>query len=85
MRKDVIEILKKAEWMRRQVELVEECLEELTPEEAVVVDCLMEEGNGKIMAVCTALDVSERTAYRQIDRVKDRISQLFERKGVTIS
>ena len=85
MRKDVIEILKKAEWMRRQAELVEECLEELTPEEAVVVDCLMEERNEKIMRICYDLDVSIPTAYRRIERVLDRISELFDKKGVIIS
>ena len=83
MRKDVLEILKRAEWMRRQVERVDECLEELTPEEALVVDCLME-GSDKIMAVCMELDVSERTAYRRIDQVFGRLRELFAQKGVTI-
>ena len=83
MRKDVLETIKKAEWMRRQVKRVDECLEELSPEEAIVLELLMEDSD-KIMAVCMELDVSERTAYRRINRVLLRISELFEQNGVAI-
>ena len=84
MRKDVLKVLERAEWMRRQVERVDACLQELTQEEALVLECLTEAEDGRIMAVCMALDVSERTAYRRIDQLLGRISELFEGNGVTI-
>ena len=84
MRKDVLKVLERAEWMRRQVERVDACLQELTQEEALVLECLTEAEDGRIMAVCMALDVSERTAYRRIDQLLGRLSELFEGNGVTI-
>lgn len=84
MRKDVIEVLQKAQWMRCQVQRVEECLDQLDPDEALVVECLLEEDD-KIMAICGALDVSERTAYRMISRVLARLHKLFLENYVAIS
>lgn len=83
MRRDVIEVLKRAEWMKEQVRRVEECLDMLGPDEALVVECLME-SDDKIMAICEALEVSERTAYRMIDRVLGALFELFLENRVAV-
>ena len=82
---DVLEVLRKAEWMRCQVERVEDCLEELSEDDRLVMECLMDGYDEKILRICDLLDVSIPTAYRRVERVKHRISQLFEQKGVIIS
>ena len=77
MRKDVLEILKKAEWMRRQVERVDECLGALTPEEAMVVACFME-NNGNIMGIIEELGIPKTSAYRKIDVILLKIQNYLK-------
>ena len=84
MRTDVIEILRKAQWMRCQLQRVEECLDLLEPDDRLVVEILVEEPFDKIMAICEQLEVSERTAYRRIHRVLGLLHKLFLENYVAI-
>lgn len=81
--KEVLGVLQRAQWMRCQVQRVEECLELLEPDEAAVVEILLE-SDDKIMAVCEELGVSERTAYRVISRVLEKLRVLFLENYVAI-
>ena len=83
-RRQVLDTLRRAEVLREQLERLDECLEELEPEEQEVLEILLEDDE-KMVRICDALDVSQATAYRVKDRVLGKLSQLFLDKQVRIS
>ena len=84
MERDVLGYLRKVEDMRRQVELVDDCLEELDEDGELVLEILLE-GGETIVRICEELGVSRATAYRRVKGVLGEIEQLFAEKQVTLS
>lgn len=67
------------------VKLAEEiggCVEQLEPEERLVLDILLEEGGGKLVKISDELDVGMTTAYRRKCHVLHRLSELFRENQV---
>ena len=69
----------------RQAQLVMDCVDQLEPEDRLVLDIWLDDNNEKIMRICEALEVSDATAYRRKDRVLGVLSKLFVEIGVRIS
>lgn len=69
----------------RLVEVGQVCLEQLTPDERLVLDILADEGDEKMMRICEELEISRATAYRKKDVVLGKLSELFRDFGVRIS
>ena len=66
----------------RQAQLVMECVDQLEPEERLVLDILLEEGGGKLVKISDELDVGMTTAYRRKCHVLHRLSELFRENQV---
>lgn len=60
------------------------CLDQLSPDERLVLEILLDPGGGKLVKISQELDVSLTTAYRKKWGVLHRISQLFRDSGVEI-
>lgn len=65
--------------------IVTGCVEQLAPEDQLVLEIWADEYGEKIMRICEVLEVSEPTAYRRKDRVLHRLSELFRENGMRIS
>ena len=62
--------------------LVMDCVEELEPEDRLVLDILLEEGGGKLVKISDELDVGMTTAHRRKCRLLHRLSELFRENCV---
>lgn len=77
----VLRILRAAERARDFADCVDACVEEMDPEDAAVLQILLEEDE-KIMRICEELDVAQATAYRRKYRAIKAFAQLFRENRV---
>ena len=69
---------------REQLERIEECIEQLEPEEQEVLEILLEGGETNLRLM-EDLDVSRATAFRVKARVLARLEELFRTFNVRLS
>lgn len=70
--------------LRRQLELVEECLEQLSLEEQMVLEHFYLEPGGEVAQLCDSLQVEKSSVYRRKYRALQKIAALFEENGVAL-
>jgi FixJ family two-component response regulator len=84
MKREEYRVLETVIRAREQLERIEECIEQLEPEEQEVLEILLEGGETNLRLM-EELDVSRATAFRVKARVLARLEELFRTFQVRLS
>lgn len=70
MRSEILHMLRRARQLEEQIE-------ELAPDERLVVEILLDGEDGKVTRICDELSISKTTAYRRIDEILEEFSNFL--------
>ncbi len=70
--------------LRHQLELAEDCLDQLPLEDRMVLEHFYMEPDGDLSQLCDSLQVEKSSVYRRKYRALQKIGELFEEFGVVL-
>ena len=84
MKERVERVLRRLNWLRHQLELVEDCLDLLNLEDKMVLEHFYMDPGEELAQLCDSLQLEKSSVYRRKYRALQKIGELFEEYGVAL-